>query len=214
MQALSSPSFVSAFPQSLTPDFLRRSMTLQVLNSVPYTFLPSGILIVEPHEGLLTARSMLLAAADYYVGVSACSGNQSERNEEREVSIAILSESLGRAVLNGTAEIVRRNWPRARILIFGSSGAAIEDHLYDARIDHRARPEELLAALLMLTEYPRNQKATPAAILADGRVERLFTGGAIGRVAESDPTKRLSGKAETAYSRNLPGAEQPFRRAS
>jgi hypothetical protein len=110
-------------------------MTLQVLNSFPYTFLPSGILIVEPHEGLLTARSMLLAAADHYVGVSACSWNQSERNEEREVSIAILSESLGRAVLNGTAEIVRRNWPRARILIFGSSGAAIEDHLYDARID-------------------------------------------------------------------------------
>jgi len=107
-------------------------MTLQVLSSFPYSFLPSGILIVEPHEGLLTARSMLLAAADHYVGVSACSGNQSERNEEREVSIAILSESLGRAVLNGTAEIVRRNWPRARILIFGSSGPAIEDHLYDA----------------------------------------------------------------------------------
>jgi len=189
-------------------------MTLQVLNSFPYTFLPSGILIVEPHAGLLTARSMLLAAADYYVGVSACSGNQSERNEEREVSIAILSESLGRAVLNGTAEIVRRNWPRARILIFGSSGAAIEDHLYDARIDHRARPEELLAALLMLTEYPRNQKATPAAILADGRVERLLTGGVIARVVESDPTKRLAGKAETAYSRNQPGGEQPFRRAS
>jgi len=45
-------------------------------------------------------------------------------------------------------------------------------------------------------------------------VKRLLTGGAIGRVAESDPTKRLAGKAETAYSRNLPGGEQPFRRAS
>jgi hypothetical protein len=45
-------------------------MTLQVLNPFPYTFLSSGILIVEPHEGLLTARSMLLAAADHYVGVS------------------------------------------------------------------------------------------------------------------------------------------------
>jgi hypothetical protein len=189
-------------------------MTLKVLNPFPYTILPSGILIVEPHEGLLTARSMLLAAADHYVGVSACSGNQSERNKECEVAIAILSESLGRAVLSGTAEIVRRNWPRARILIFGRSGVAIKGHLYDARIDHRARPEELLAALLTLTEYPRNQKATPAAILADGRVERLLTGGARGRVTESDPTKRLGGKAETAYSRELPGGEQHFRRAS
>lgn len=56
-----------------------------------------------------------------------------------------------------TARIVRKNWPWARILVFGSSRAAIEDNLYDARIDQRARPEVLLAALLMLTEYPRNQ---------------------------------------------------------
>lgn len=186
-------------------------MTLQVLKPFPYTLLPSGILIVEPHAGLLTARSMLLAAADYYVGVSACSENEVERNNECEVAIAILSESLGSAVLIGTAEIVRRNWPHARILIFGSSRDAIEDNLYDARIDHRARPEELLAALLMLTAYPRNQKATPGAILADGRVGRLLNGGAASRVAESDPTKRLAGNAETAYSRDLPGAERHFR---
>lgn len=190
-------------------------MTLQVLSPCPYTFLPSGILIVEPHEGLLSARSMLLAAADYYVGVSACIENSVERNNECEVAIAILSESLGRAVLIGTAEIVRRNWPRARILIFGSSRDAIEDNLYDARIDHRARPEELLAALLMLTEYPRNQKATPAAIPADdGRVGRLLHGGAVGRVAESDPTKRMANQVETRYSRDLPGGEQHFTRAS
>lgn len=186
-------------------------MTLQVLKPFPYTLLPSGILIVEPHAGLLTARSMLLAAADYYVDVSAYSEQEVEKNNECEVSIAILSESLGRAVLIGTAEIVRRSWPHARILIFGSSRDAIEDNLYDARIDHRARPGELLAALLMLTEYPRNQKATPAAIWADGRVGRLLNGGAASRVVESDPTKRLADKAEMTYSRDLPGAEQHFR---
>ena len=189
-------------------------MKLKLLSSCPYTFLPSGILIVEPHEGLLTARSMLLAAADYYVGVSACSDTKAEQSEECEVAIAILSESLGRAVLSETAEIVRRNWPRARILVFGSSLAALEDHLYDARMDRRARPEELLAALLMLTEYPRNQKATPGPLLPDGRVDRLLHGGATGRVAESDPTKRLAGEAETAYSRDVPGREQHFRQAS
>ena len=154
---------------------------------------------------------MLLAAADHYVGVSNVSANEAERSDECEVAIAILSESLGRAVLTGTAEVVRKSWPQARILILGSSRAAIEDHLYDARIDHRAGPEDLLAALLMLSEYPRNQKATPEAILEDGRVGRLLSGGAVGRVAESDPSKCL-GKAETAYSRDLPGGEQHFRR--
>ena len=189
-------------------------MILQVLNPFPYTLLPSGILVVEPHEGLLTLRSMLLAAADYYVGASACSENQTKQGAEREVTIAILSESLGHTVLSGTAEIVRRNWPRARILVFGSIGAAIEDHLYDARIDHRARPEELLGALLMLTEYPRNQKATPGPILADGRVGRLLRGGATSNGAESEPGKCLSDQMEAAHPRNRPCREQPLSRAS
>lgn len=43
-------------------------MNPQIITHSPYSLLPSGILIVEPHEGLLAARTMLLAAADYYVG--------------------------------------------------------------------------------------------------------------------------------------------------
>ncbi len=187
-------------------------MNFAVLSSYPYTFLPSGILIVEPHERLLTARSMLLAAAEDHAGDS--SESEPERGEACQVVIAILSESLGRAVLSGTAQIVRRNWPQARILIFGNTSAATEDNLYDARIDQRARPEDLFATLLMLTEYPQNQKARPAAILADGRVNHLFHGGARGRVAESDPTKRVVSEAETKYSREFPGGEQPFRQAT
>ena len=187
-------------------------MSLQILAPRPYTFLPSGILIVEPHEGLLAARTMLLAAADHYVGVSSSSGSHARRAEACEVSIAILSESLGFAVLSETAQIVRKNWPRARILIFGSSRDAIEDNLYDARIDQRARPEDLLAALLMLTEYPRNQTLTPAAVLPDGRVGKLLNGGATW--VESDPRKQLANKAETTYSRDFPGEEQHFRQRS
>ena len=189
-------------------------MTLQVLGSRPYTLLPSGILIVEPHEGLLAARSMLLAAADHYVGVSIPSGSEAQRTEGCEVAIAILSESLGYAFLCETAQIVRKNWPRARILIFGSSHAAIEDSLYDFRIDHRARPEDLLASLLMLAEYPRNQTLTPVAILSDDRVGKLLTGGAVRGIVESDPTKRPTSAAETTYPRDMPGAEQHLRQAS
>ena len=188
-------------------------MTLQILAPRPYTFLPSGILIVEPHDGLLAARSMLLAAADHYVDVSKATNGEPERSDEREVAFAVLSESLGYAVLSETAQIVRKNWPRARILIFGSSSAAIADHLYDARIDHGSRPEDLLAALLMLAEYPRNQRAMPPAILADGRVGRLLNGGGVWGAEESDPTKRLANNVATTYARDMPTEEQHFRQA-
>ncbi len=185
-------------------------MTVKVLAPCPYTLLPSGILIVEPHEGLLAARSRLLAAADQCIGISSACVSEVERSEDCEVALAVLSESLGYAMLSKIARTVRKHWPRARILIFGSSLAAIEDSLYDARIDHRSRAEDLLAALLMLTEYPWNQRATPAAILEDGRVGRLLSGVAFKQMAESDPAKRPASKTEVSYTRGPRSDEQHF----
>lgn len=191
----------------------RCSMSLQVLASRPYTLLPSGILIVEPHEGLLAARSMLLAAAEHYVGIPSASSDEVEKGKGGEVAIAILSESLGYGALCETARVVRRNWPRARILIYGCDRAAIEDSLYDARIDQGSRPEALLAALLMLTEYPSNQTLKPVVSLVDGRVGRLLhSGGAWGTV-ESDPTKCLPTKVQATDPRDRPTEEQLSRRA-
>ena len=188
-------------------------MIFQVLALLPYIYLPSGILIVEPHEGLRAARSMLLGAADRSADLSKTTDVGPRGSDERNVTFAVLSESLGYAVLTETAQLIRKNWPRARVLIFGRSGAAIEDHLYDARIDHRARPEDLLAALLMLAEYPRNQCATPPALLEDGRVGRLLNGTALSAV-ESDPTKRFANSVPTTYPRGVPSEEQYFRKAS
>lgn len=189
-------------------------MCLQILDPRPYTLLPSGILIVEPHEALLAARSMLLAAADHYTDDSSVSGCEVQKAERGEVAIAILSESLGYAVLCETAQIVRKNWPRARILIYGSNHAAIEDNLYDARIDQGSRPEALLAALLMLTEYPRNQTLTPVASLVGGRVGRLLHSGGAWGAAGSNPTKDFPDGAETRTLRDLTTTEQSVSRAS
>ena len=188
-------------------------MTFQVLALLPYIYLPSGILIVEPHEGLLAARSMLLGAADRSATLSKSTDSEPRQRNERDVTFAVLSESLGYAVLSETAQVIRKNWPCARILVFGRSGAAIEDHLYDARIDHRARPEDLLAALLMLAEYPRHQCATPPAILEDGRIGRLLNGTALSAKEESDPTKRIANSVPTVYPRGMPSEEQYFRKS-
>lgn len=151
---------------------------------------------------------MLLAAADHYAGLSCPSTSEAQRTESNEVTIAILSESLGFVILCATAQIVRKNWPRARILLFGRDRDAIEDNLYDARIDRQARPEDLLAALLMLAEYPHNQRATPEALLADGMSGRLLSGSKASRIAESDPTKRLADSVDDAHPREMPSDEQ------
>jgi hypothetical protein len=74
----------------------RCSMTIPVLASCPHALLASGILIVEPHAGLLTAPSMLLAASDHYLGVSNYSENQAGRSEECEVAIACPETCLAR----------------------------------------------------------------------------------------------------------------------
>ncbi len=189
-------------------------MTFQVLALLTYNYLPSGILIVEPHEGLLAARSMLTGAADRSATLSKMTDLETRRSYGSDVTFAVLSESLGYGVLSETARVIRKNWPRARILVFGRSGAAIEDHLYDARIDHRARTEDLLAALLMLAECPRNQCATPPAILEDGRIGRLLNGAASSAKEKSGPTKRYVKSVPVAYPRGMPSDELYFRKAS
>ncbi len=189
-------------------------MNLQILSPCPYIYLPSGILIIEPNEGLRVARGMLLSAAGQRIDISKSKVFEPQLSGECEVTFAILSESLGYALLSETALAIRKTWPHARILILGKSGAAMEDHLYDARIDQRARPEDLLAALFMLAEYPQNQRATPHAVPPDGRVRRVLDGAPLGGNKESDPTKRFANNVPTTYSRDMPGEEQQFRKAS
>jgi hypothetical protein len=187
-------------------------MNLQFTPRKPYAFLPSGILIVEPHEALLAARTLLLTTADYYVGVSGLTGLKAPqgRCDGYEVAVAILSESLGRCQLTAMAQAVRQRWRFARILIFGCIDAAIEDNLYDARIDHTSRPEDLLCALDILSRDPWNQRARPAGITANTGPQALSrTSG----ILESDPTKRFANSASPVYQRELPGDEQRFKQA-
>jgi hypothetical protein len=187
-------------------------MNLQLTPHNLHAFLPSGILIVEPHEGLLAARTLLLAAVDYHVGVSGFNGMKAPqgRCDGYKVAVAILSESLGRCQLTAMAQAVRQRWPFARILIFGRTDAAIEDNLYDARIDHTSRPEDLLCALDILSIDPWNQRARPAGITANAGPQALSrTSGML----ESDPTKRFANSVSPVYQRELPGDEQRFKQA-
>ena len=78
-------------------------MQLQQITKKPYELLPSGILIVEPHPGLLAARALLLSAADCYLAVLNVSAPGNELAGS-QVKVAILSQSLGRETLASLAQ--------------------------------------------------------------------------------------------------------------
>ena len=143
-------------PENLRRDAakVRKNLQLSITCTKNYAFLPSGTLIVEPNAGLLAARRLLLAAADYYVPASNCAvvGPELCKDEVRE---AILSETLGLETLQKLASEIRLYWPKASIMLFGQVEMILDDHLYDVSIRHQCRPEELLNMLYSLEKMTR-----------------------------------------------------------
>jgi hypothetical protein len=96
----------------------------------------------------------------------------STRNEVFElcsiaIHLAVLSDSLGKSSLRGVAENLRRQWPRARILILGAPQTVLDDPLYDEAVDRRISPEDLLAALVKLSTSRSNCRGEVARCNAD-----------------------------------------------
>jgi hypothetical protein len=72
---------------------------------------------------------------------------------------ALLSDHLGSFALVAAAQSVRRQWPKARILVLGQASLTLEDHLYDDAIRHTCKKEDLFDALMKLSFDPWKQKA-------------------------------------------------------
>ena len=149
-------------------------MMLHVVGHVPYRVLSSGILIVEPHLGLLHARAMLVDAAEIYFCNSGAGGSSSYRLNTGEcgVSVAVLSESLGRETLLWVAQAVRDRWPQSLTLLLRTSLEPLDEALFDAAIDCHSRPEELLAALATLAS--RIGRGKLAQVQSGHRVPLVF----------------------------------------
>ena len=121
-------------------------MQLAINSSKNYAFLPSGILIIDPDSSLLAARTLLLTAADQYVTASSDEVAGKELCKI-EVTIAILSQTLGLERLQTLASEIRLHWPNARILLLSNEEMTLDDRLYDNSINCGCRPEQLLHAL-------------------------------------------------------------------
>ena len=117
-----------------------------------------GILLVEPDITLLTAEAHLLTCSDYAVTPAFSSREIFALRETKAIALAILSDSLGPELLPAIAHAVRKQWPLARILIAGQAESALEDQLYDERIENPSDPKQLLEEVERLYKKSWNQR--------------------------------------------------------
>ena len=103
----------------------------------------------------------------------------------KAVALAILSDRLGQRLLGTVAQTIRRQWPRARILILGQAGGILEDYLYDEQITRSADPKQVLAELESLYWGMWNQRSNTLDWSAARSARCLVRP----RISESDPTK-------------------------
>jgi len=116
-----------------------------------------AIMLVEPDTELLTSRSFLLTQMGCAVSFAKSSKNVWGHCSKSEFDVAVLSGSLGLAGLRDSAELVRRRWPQARILVLGCVPSLLDDPLYDEAIDAKFRPEILIETLMRMCRAKRGR---------------------------------------------------------
>ena len=163
-------------------------MQLAINSSKNYAFLPSGILIIDPDSSLLAARTLLLTAADQYVTASSDEVAGKELCKI-EVTIAILSQTLGLERLQTLASEIRLHWPNARILLLSNEEMTLDDRLYDNSINCGCRPEQLLHALHWLRKEACDGRGSSR--IRIGSCLHELNGMSLRRVpSEIDPSKQ------------------------
>jgi len=117
-----------------------------------------GILAVGQDVAALNAGVVLLTKSNYCV-TPATSYDELFiiLRDVKATALAMLSDRLGRYLLEKAAATIRRQWPRTRILIIGKAAMVLEDHLYDEQIDRSSDPQQVLADLERLYEGMWNQ---------------------------------------------------------
>ncbi len=70
--------------------------------------------------------------------------------QQEAIHVAILHEALPSFEFEAASRLIRRRWPRARILLLRSKTHALDDALYDDRLADTERPEILRVKLRQL----------------------------------------------------------------
>jgi hypothetical protein len=113
------------------------------------------LLLAEADAGSLSRLALQVSNSGHRVATA------STRNEvfylrSMAIHLALLSDSLGKSSLRVVAGNVRRQWPRARIVILGAAQTLLDDPLYDEAVDRRISPEDLLSTRVRVSAYRCN----------------------------------------------------------
>lgn len=167
-----------------------------------------ALLLIEPEATEYSERAAQLDQSHYRVTRADNPRDIFLMRSVFSFSVAVLSDMVGSLALRASAQVVRGQWPRARILILGKAPKQFEDHLYDETVLHGADRSQLVSVIKTLTYDPWNQrgKGAYAAWLVGGGMTSSFQHNR--DMQESDPTK-VSGPGRGAgYARDLPAAVQ------
>ena len=121
-----------------------------------------ALLLIEPNTTEYSERAQQLDRSKYCVSRADNLHDIFLMRKALFFTVAVLSDMVGSLALRASAQIVRAQWPRARILILGKAPIQFDDHLYDESVLHGADEYQLLSVINKLLEDPWNHKGHDA----------------------------------------------------
>ncbi len=118
-----------------------------------------NVLLIDPFAAHRPEHSLLLASEDYIV-TTICDYRELFTLARTKVfRVALLSDTLDRLTLRAAAEMVRKQWPRTRIVVLGHAPAVLDDPLYDESLGRPFQAEDLIHLMFRLSDDPWKHKS-------------------------------------------------------
>ena len=173
---------------------------------LPSTTAVPSVLLIEAGTMKSSEQAAQLNASRFCVTMAATPGEVYLMRKAFHFTVAVLSDTLGSLVLRASAQLVRGQWPKARILILGKVPIEFDDFLYDESVADSPSGTVLLAMLDKVAEDSLHEKKGSSTWLESMSVEPHVQRGRM--LQESDPTKVSGSVRESNHARGWPGAER------
>lgn len=170
--------------------------------NTPCAVTDPALLLIEPNASECSERAAQLSQSHYCVARADNPRDIFLMRSAFSFTVAVLSDLVGCFALRASAQIIRGQWPHARILILGNAPSRFEDHLYDDAVLHKADQTQLVSVIKRLTEDRWNQRGAdfPTGWLLQGRDSQGSRHPL--KIQESDPTKVAGSLQTTDFSRD------------
>ena len=179
-------------------------MTSMKVSDIPAT---PALLLVEPAITVHSERATQLDKSRYRVTKADSPKGICLMKGVFSFSVAVLSDMIGFLALRASAQVVREQWPKARILVLGKVPIQFDDHLYDESVAHTSDGIALLTMLDEVTEDPWNQRSEIHEAWRE-RVNWAAWPRQSWKAQESDPAKVANLASDTGLLRALPASER------